>query len=94
LEASYNFAPDIFNTKWLGIMSMANNNIEFAIKFLEETNKLNSNDPQVLFNLAGAYFQKKDYKTSYIYIVECLRVKSDYKNGEQLKSQLEKILNY
>lgn len=94
LEASYKYAPDIFNTKWLGIMSMANNNIKYAIKYLEEANKLNSNDPQVLFNLAGAYFQKKDYNTSYIYIIECLRVKYDYKNGEELKSQLEKILNY
>lgn len=92
LKASYNLEPDIFNTKWLGIMNMANNNYEDAVKYLSENLKFNVRDPQVYFNLAGAFFNQKKFDEAYQFVIECLKIKPNYKNANKFKEQLENIL--
>jgi tetratricopeptide (TPR) repeat protein len=93
LKESYKLEPDEFNTKWLGIMSMANNELDAAIKYLTENIKFNRVDPQIYFNLAGAHFQKENFSEAYKYIIECLKINPNYKNADKLKQQLEYILN-
>jgi tetratricopeptide (TPR) repeat protein len=92
LETSYYIEPDAFNTKWLGIMFISNNNFTKAIKFLTESINFNPNDPQIFFNLSGAYFQKKDYLKSYHYINKCLEISPSYRNALSFKLNLEKLL--
>lgn len=92
LKASYNLEPDIFNTKWLGIMNMANNNYEDAVKYLSENLKFNVRDPQVYFNLAGAFFNQKKFDEAYQFVIECLKIKPNYKNANKFKEQLENLL--
>lgn len=92
LKASYNLEPDIFNTKWLGIMNMANNNYEDAVKYLNENLKFNFRDPQVYFNLAGAFFNQQKFEEAYQFVIECLKIKPNYKNANKFKEQLENIL--
>ncbi len=93
LKESYKLEPDEFNTKWLGIMSMANNELDDAIKYLTENTKYNTVDPQIYFNLAGAHFQKENFSEAYKYIIECLKINPNYKNADKLKQRLENILN-
>ena len=93
LKQSYRLDPDDFNTKWLGVMSMANNEFDSAIKYLSENIKFNTTDPQIYFNLAGAYFQKENFTEAYKYIIECLKINPNYKNADVLKQQVENILN-
>lgn len=92
LKASYNLEPDIFNTKWLGIMNMANKNYEDAVKYLSENLKFNVRDPQVYFNLAGAFFNQKKFDEAYQFVIECLKIKPNYKNANKFKEQLENLL--
>lgn len=93
LNASYLIEPDAFNTKWLGIMNISNNNNDDALQYLLKSYKFNSLDPQVLFNLAGVYYNKKNYNLSYKYVLECIKISSNYKNANILKTQLSKLLN-
>jgi lysophospholipase L1-like esterase len=93
LKQSYKLEPDAFNTKWLGIMSMANNEFDSAIKYLRDNTKFNTMDPQIYFNLAGAYFKKENFTEAYKYIIECLKINPNYKNADVLKRQVENILN-
>lgn len=92
LNASYLIEPDVFNTKWLGIMNVSNNNNDKALFYLLESYKFNSSDPQVLFNLAGIYYNKENLNLSYKYVLECIKISPNYKNANIFKSQLEKIL--
>jgi len=64
-----------------------------VIKYLRDNTKFNTMDPQIYFNLAGAYFQKENFTEAYKYIIECLKINPNYKNADVLKRQLENILN-
>jgi hypothetical protein len=92
LTASYNLKPDSFNTKWLGIMYMSNGELDNALSYLKQSNKFYDQDSQVLFNLAGIYYQQENFQIAYQYVVDCLKISPNYKNANILKAKLEKFL--
>jgi lysophospholipase L1-like esterase len=92
LKASYDLEPDSFNTKWLGIMNMSNGELDNAESYLRQSKKFYAQDSQVLFNLAGIYYQQKNFQFAYQYVVDCLKISPNYKNANILKAKLEKIL--
>ena len=55
--------------------------------------KFDSKDPQVLFNLAGAYTYKDKYKEALHTINKCLELSPKFPSAENLKQQLENIVN-
>ena len=59
LLKKYEMLPDAFSAKWLGIINLSHNRLNNAIKYLKISVKLKPGDPQVLYNLAGAYALKK-----------------------------------
>ena len=83
--------PDAFSSKWIGNILLSNGNVDQAIKYLKESNKFDASDAQVLYNLAGAYIQKKNYKTALEYFERCLEINPLYPNAQLLKNQLIKI---
>lgn len=92
LKESYALEPDAFNTKWLGIMYISNNDTYSAKKYFMESLTFNSNDPQLMFNIAGVFMQENKHEKAYDYILKCIKLDPDYRNAEALKNQLEKLL--
>ena len=62
--------------------------IDEAINYLNKSAQLNSKDAQVLYNLAGAYAQKKNYVLAINSIDRCLSIDPNYPQANYLKQQL------
>jgi len=88
----YELKPDAFSTKWIGIIDLSKGKNERAVKFLRESLKFDRKDPQVLFNLSGAYSRIKDYEKAYESINECLKIDSNFSGAIDLKKQLEQVI--
>ena len=80
--------PRDYTIKRLGIISLMNGNYNDAISNLTECYKSNPKDAMVLFNLAKAYSETKDFNKSVNYIKECLKIKPDYPGANELKMQI------
>ncbi len=52
--------PNAFSTKYPGIIELSKNNIPAAGKYLNESLKLDNQDPQVWYNPAGVYVNEKN----------------------------------
>jgi tetratricopeptide (TPR) repeat protein len=88
LEQRYRIEPNNFSTKWIGTIALYNGNYDRAIKYLSISHRTNPNDAQLLYNLAGAYSQKKDYQTALSVINDCLKIDPNYPMAANLKQQL------
>lgn len=88
----YKLSPDAFSSKWLGIILLSKGINTDAINYLEESLQYNSNDEQVLYNLAGAYSQIKEYDKALETVKRALSIKPGYESAINLKSQLEKVV--
>jgi tetratricopeptide (TPR) repeat protein len=92
LQQKYRYSPDAFSAKWIGIIELSKSNEDSSIKFLNESLKYNPADPQVLFNLAGAYIMKKDFKNALSAVEKCLQIEPGYRGAEELRRQLQQVL--
>jgi len=77
-----------YSTKWLGIIDLLYNKVDFAIVHLSKSINYNSTDAQVYYNLAGAYSIKKDYQTALQMINRCLQIEPNYSMAKDLQQQL------
>ena len=84
--------PDAFSTKWLGIIDLSKNKLLSAIKYLENSLKYSSSDPQVLFNLAGAYAKMQKFNLALERINQCLEINANFPQAANLKNQLVQIV--
>lgn len=92
LQSGCYIEKDAFNTKWLGIINLANKNFSKSVNFLEQSKTLNGSDPQVLYNLAAAYTELNEFFKALELINKCLSMSPNYANAINIKSQLEKII--
>ena len=92
LAKRYKYSPTAFSTKWLGIIDLSKKNTGQAIKFLKESVSYNNSDPQVLFNLAGAFSMNKEFKKGLEAINSCLSISPNFPAAQSLKQQLISIL--
>jgi tetratricopeptide (TPR) repeat protein len=88
LSARYKIEPNDYSAKWLGNIALFKGNIDEAIFYLTKSYELNSTDTQVLYNLAGAYYQKKSYDAALNTINKCLSIEPNYPRANILKQQL------
>ena len=84
--------PRDFTVKRLGIIALMNGNYDDAISNLTECYKSDPKDAMVLFNLAKAYYGKKEFYKSKSYINECIKIKPDYPGADKLKLQISDSL--
>ncbi len=84
--------PGAFYAKWIGIIDLSKGNIDSAIKYLNESLRYGTNDPQVYYNLAGAYSKKKMFSEALNTIENCLSLNPNYPGANGIKSQLLQIL--
>jgi tetratricopeptide (TPR) repeat protein len=93
LYKRYRIRPDVYSAKWLGIIILSKNKTDDAIKYLEESLRLGNNDPQVLYNISGAYSIKKEYQKALDAINKCLIIDAQFPKAVELKSQLQAVAN-
>jgi tetratricopeptide (TPR) repeat protein len=89
LKSGYDIKPNAFKAKWLGTINLYNNKLDSAEVFLNESLKLNENDFQVWYNLAGVYVKKNKYKEALEKVNKALSLKSDYPEAAALQRQLQ-----
>ncbi len=85
-------SPDAFSYKWLGIIDLSKNKLLSAIKYLENSLKYSGSDPQVLFNLAGAYAKMQRFEVALQKVNQCLEISPNFPQAANLKSQLVQIV--
>lgn len=94
LRKAYELAPrEAFITKMLGSIALNSGNIDDAIKFLEESRQVNPKDPQMLYNLSGAYGTNREFQKAMEIANEVIELNPNYPGIQQWKQQLERILN-
>lgn len=93
LQRGNNIEPNAYFTKWLGIIYLSNRDIDNAINNLESSLSFNDKDTQVLYNLSGAYSNKKEYNKALEMLNKCLSLKPNYTAAKKLKIQLEKVVS-
>jgi tetratricopeptide (TPR) repeat protein len=92
LTKRYEYSPSAFSTKWLGIIDLSKKNIAKAIRFLRKSISYDNSDPQVLFNLAGAYSLNKEFQKALNTINRCLKLDPAFPEAQGLKQQLVSII--
>ncbi len=80
--------PRDYTVKRLGIIALMSGNYNDAISNLTECYKSDPKDAMVIFNLAKAYFETKNFYKSVRFINECLNIKPDYPGAKKLKLQI------
>lgn len=93
LVKRYNIKPNAYSSKWLGIINLSRNNTSDAIQYLEESLKYDSSDPQVLYNLSGAYSYNKEFNKALDAINKCLTLAPSFPKAINLKNQLQHVPN-
>ncbi|WP_428236115.1 tetratricopeptide repeat protein [Gracilimonas sp.] len=94
LRKAYELAPrEAFITKMLGSIELNKGNAEEAIRFLEESRQINPKDPQMLYNLSGAYGTNREFDKALEIANRVIELNPNYPGIQQWKQQLERILN-
>jgi tetratricopeptide (TPR) repeat protein len=93
LHLEYELEQNAFNTKWLGQIELQEGNTNKAINFLEKSLMFNSNDEQVMYNLAGAYSMNEDYQKSYDLTMKLITRNPGHQGAQNLLIQLKNIID-
>lgn len=80
--------PNDFTERRIGMIALYNHQYDDAIHFLTISLQSNSKDIQVLYNLAVAYYEQKNFKEALITLKKCLKINADYPEASNLKQQL------
>ena len=82
-----------FANKWIGQILLQQNKLKKALPYLEKAYHTESRDPQLLYNLSGAYALDKQYQKALGVLNELERINPKFPEAELLKRQLSQILN-
>jgi tetratricopeptide (TPR) repeat protein len=81
-----------YSTKWIGIINLYKNHLETAEDFLKQSLSLDKNDPQVWYNLAGVYVNKKNYIKALEMVNRAISLQSNYPEALALQRQLQQAI--
>jgi tetratricopeptide (TPR) repeat protein len=93
LLKGFEIKRNAYFAKWLGIIDLSKMKTDRAINYLNLSLKYDARDPQVLYNLAGAYVYKNDYNKALDIINRCLEFNPNFPDAGSLKNQLVKALS-
>lgn len=89
LEKLNELKPSAFTNKWLGQIALNKNNLSDAIKYLNKSLQFNNSDPQVLYNLAGAYYNSGKTEEAINTLQICLKIAPNYKPAQLFYKSLQ-----
>ena len=94
LEQAYSIqSKDPYTTKMLGAIMVQKGDLERGIKLLLESRSLSPRDPQMLYNLSGAYGLNKNYRQALEIAEEVIVINPNFPGIQQWKVQLQRALN-
>lgn len=94
LEQAYSIQPkDAYTTKMLGAIMVQKGDLQRGITLLLESRALSPNDPQMLYNLSGAYGLNKNYQQAMEIAEEVIAINPNFPGIKQWKAQLQRALN-
>ena len=79
---------DTYSTKLIGNIAINKRAYNMAIFYYEKFIKVNTNDPEVYYNLSGAYLYSKMINKAILSLEKCLSISPNY---PEAKSTLERI---
>ena len=94
LEQAYSIQPkDAYTTKMLGAIMVQKGDLQRGITLLLESRTLSPSDPQMLYNLSGAYGLNKNYQQAMEIAEEVIAINPNFPGIQQWKAQLQRALN-
>ena len=94
LEKAYSIQPkDAYTTKMLGAIMVQKGDLQRGISLLLESRALSPSDPQMLYNLSGAYGLNKNYQQAMEIAEEVIAINPNFPGIQQWKAQLQRALN-
>lgn len=94
LEQAYSIQPkEGYTTKMLGAIMVQKGDLERGITLLLESRALSPRDPQMLYNLSGAYGLNKNYTKALEISEEVIAINPNFPGIQQWKAQLQRALN-
>ena len=94
LEQAYSIQPeDAYITKMLGAIMVQKGDLQRGITLLLESRSLSPRDPQMLYNLSGAYGLNKNYRQALEISEEVIAINPNFPGIQQWKAQLLRALN-
>lgn len=81
-----------YTNKWLGSIYLDRGNHSEALKYLQKSYNLTQNDPQLLYNLAGAYYLNNRPKEAFEAIRQCLSINPQNRAAQSFYSQLKPLV--
>lgn len=94
LSKAYEINPDDpFTTKMLGAIEVQKGNPKKGIQYLEESRAINPNDPQMLYNLSGAYGTDRQFGKALEIAEKVIEINPNFPGIQAWKAQLQSLLN-
>ena len=94
LEKAYAIYPqDAFTTKMLGAIMVNKGNAKRGIQLLEESRQLSPADPQMLFNLSGAYGVDRQFQKAYEIALDLEKRSPNFPGNRAWLMQLQTLIN-
>ncbi|MCB0275376.1 MAG: tetratricopeptide repeat protein [Calditrichaeota bacterium] len=92
LRESLKREESAFANKWIGTILLNNNRIQQSLPFLEKAVKMAGDDPQLLYNLSGAYALDQQFEKALETLNLLFRVDPNFPEAALLKRQVEQVL--
>ncbi len=90
LMESWKREKTAYAAKWIGQILLFKKNTVESIPFLEKAKQLSKPDPQLLYNLGGAYAVNAQYQEARKILAELDRIQPDFPNSQQLEQLIAK----
>ncbi len=84
---------DAFITKMLGAIEVQKGNPVRGIQFLEASRTINPNDPQMLYNLSGAYGTNRQFIEALDIAEKVIEINPNFPGIQAWKAQLQSLIN-
>lgn len=91
LENSLELEKNAFAYKWIGQIRLNNAEVEASIPYLEQAVKMQPGDPQLLYNLSGAYALDGQYEQARQVLDRLYEITPNFPGAEDLKRQLDRL---
>lgn len=84
--------PDDFTAKGIGQIYLVRQDYKNCVKYLEKFLAITDSDPQVLYNISGAYFYTQQYDKAMEAIKKCIRIAPNNRMAIEFYNQLSNAL--
>jgi tetratricopeptide (TPR) repeat protein len=90
LYSSLKLEDTAFANKWIGQIYLNDGMVKEGLLFLEKAIKMAPNDPQLLYNLSGAYALNAQYEKSRETLTKLEKIRPNFPGAADLKQQLDR----